>query len=162
MTLSATEFANDGDNELFQAIKTQNWKLTETLIQEQPHLCKQRDEFDNTPVHAAIGFKCPDALLLKLLQAYPEACQVHGTDEWLPLHIAAMWGTSSLIMEELILAYPAALDDVGQDSIKGKSPRHFSGRFAHNKELLERSTREWEKIKAERETTKNETSGVGG
>ena len=150
MTLSSSEFANDGDNELFQAIKSQNWKQVEELLETQPHLVQQRDEFDNTPLHSAIGFQCPDALLLKLLHAYPQACQVHGTDEWTPLHVAAMWGVSQNVMEQIILQNPAALDDTGQESIKGKSPRHFSGRFAHNKELLERSTVDWEKIKAER------------
>ena len=151
MTLSSSEFANADDNELFQAIKSQKWKEVEDLIEKQPNLVQQRDEFDNTPLHSAIGFKCPDTLLLRLLHAHPEACRVHGTDEWTPLHVAAMWGVSRNVMEEIILAYPPALDDAGQESIKGKSPRHFSGRFAHNKELLERSTEEWEKRKAERE-----------
>jgi ankyrin repeat protein len=156
MTLSASEFANDGDNELFQSIKTQNWKQVKALVESHPHLTQQHDEFDNTPLHSAIGFKCPDELLLKVLHAYPEACRVHGTDEWLPLHVAAMWGVSREVMEELILQYPAALDDVGQENIKGKSPRHFSGRFHHNKDLLELSTEEWERIKAERKSKKSD------
>ena len=129
MTLSATEFANESDNELFQAIKTQNWKDVESLLQEKPQLVKGQDEFDNTPLHSAIGFKCPDTLLLKVLIANRSACQIHGTDDWLPLHVAAMWGVSTQVMEELILAYPAALDDVGQESNKGRSPRHFVSRF---------------------------------
>ncbi|KAG7356299.1 ankyrin repeat domain protein [Nitzschia inconspicua] len=153
MTLSSSEFANEGDNQLFQAIKTRNWKDVERLLQEQPDLAKQQDEFDNTPLHSAIGFQCPDDLLLKLLQTHPEACQTHGTDDWLPLHVAAMWGVSQNVMEALILAYPYALDDSGQNSHKGRSPRHFSGRFEHNRALLERSTEEWEQIKAERNGT---------
>jgi ankyrin repeat protein len=155
MTLSANEFANEGDNELFQAIKTQNWKQVETLLQEQPQLAAQQDEFDNTPLHSAIGFRCPDDLLLTLLRTHPRACQVHGTDEWLPLHVAAMWGVSTNVMEALILEYPAALDNVGQSSNnKGRSPRHFSGRFAHNRALLERPTEEWVQLKAQQEANK--------
>ncbi|MGK3745224.1 MAG: hypothetical protein ACI8RD_012964 [Bacillariaceae sp.] len=37
------------------------------------------------------------------------------------------------------------LDDSGQITNKGRSPRHFSTRFEHNRELLERSTEEWKK-----------------
>lgn len=46
-------------------------------------------------------------------------------------------------MELIIRAYPQALDDPGEGGIKGRTPRHFSQRFAHNRELLERSTEEW-------------------
>mmetsp|Transcript_22271 Transcript_22271/g.52944 ORF Transcript_22271/g.52944 Transcript_22271/m.52944 type:complete len:155 (-) Transcript_22271:2482-2946(-) len=146
MTLSESEYANESDSFLFQAIKTQKWSLVERLLEEEPDLTKKPDENGNLPLHSAIGFKCPDQILLKLLYAYPEACQSHGTDDWLPLHIAAMWGISAEVMKALILAYPEGLDDSGQDTNKGRSPRHFSARFVHNKELLERSTEEWKKL----------------
>ena len=158
MTLSASEYANQEDNALFQAIKAKEWQKVEQLLTEDPQLALERDEFDNTPLHSAIGFQCPAPLLLKLLDAIPKACQTHGTDEWLPLHVAAMWGTPREVMEALILQYPAALDDRGQESVKGKSPRHFSGRFAHNRDLLERPTEEWERIKAERENVDEKES----
>jgi ankyrin repeat protein len=151
MTLSASEFANESDNELFQAIKTQQWDGVERLLNERPELAKEQDEYDNTPLHSAIGFKAPDEILLRLLEVYPRACQIHGTDEWLPLHIAAMWGVSKKVMEELILTYPEALDDAGQQTHKGRSPRHFSSRFEHNRELLERSTDSWKDIKESKE-----------
>jgi len=118
----------------------------EKLLEEKPHLTKEPDEHGNTPLHSAIGFKCPDSLLLKLLDANPDACRVNGTDDWLPLHVAAMWGVSTEVMEALILTHPEALDDSGQTSNKGRSPRHFSARFEHNRELLERSTGEWKKL----------------
>jgi len=35
------------------------------------------------------------------------------------------------------------LDDSGQSNNKGRSPRHFSTRFEHNRILLERSTKDW-------------------
>lgn len=146
MTLSANAFANDGDNELFQAIKTQQWTDAETLLTARPELARQQDVFGNLPLHSAIGFKMPDRLTLRLLSVYPEACQVHGTDDWLPLHVAAMWGVSAPVLEALIAAHPDGLDDTGQASNKGRSPRHFSGRFAHNRHLLERSTEEWKQI----------------
>jgi len=78
-----------------------------------------------------------------MLAANPSACQVHGTDDWLPLHIAAMWGASTEIMTALIRTYPDGLDDSGQSNNKGRSPRHFSTRFEHNRVLLERSTIDW-------------------
>lgn len=152
MTLSQSEYANKEDSELFQAIKTQKWSQVEHLLEVEPHLTKEPDEHGNLPLHSAIGFRCPDPLLLKLLCANPEACRVHGTDEWVPLHIAAMWGVSREIMESLILTYPEALDNSGQTSIKGKSPRHFSTRFGHNRDLLERSTEEWKARQASIQT----------
>ena len=146
MTLSESEYASKSDNELFQAIKVQQWPLVEKLLEEEPHLAAEPDEHENMPLHSAIGFRCPDPLLLKLLDAYPDACRRHGTDDWLPLHVAAMWGVSTGVMEALILAHPEGLDDSGQDSNKGRTPRHFSGRFEHNRELLERSTEDWKKM----------------
>ena len=146
MTLSESEYANNSDSSLFQAIKTQKWDLVEKILEEEPSLTKEPDEHGNMPLHSAIGFKCPDPILLRLLVAYPDACRKHGTDEWLPLHVAAMWGVSTEVMEALIITYPEGLDDVGQSTNKGRSPRHFSTRFAHNKELLERKTEEWKKL----------------
>jgi ankyrin repeat protein len=117
------------------------------LLKERPELAKEQDEYGNTPLHCAIGFKCPgDELLLQLLRANPDACQVHGTDDWLPLHVASMWGVSRTVMEELILMYPDALEDSGQQTNKGRSPRHFSTRFEHNRDLLERSTETWKQL----------------
>jgi hypothetical protein len=106
MTLSEFEYASKSDSELFQAIKTQKWPLVEKLLQEEPHLAKTEDEVGNVPLHSAIGFKCPDDLVLRLLAVNPKACQVHGTDDWLPLHIAAMWGVSTDVMTALIRTYP--------------------------------------------------------
>mmetsp|Transcript_12583 Transcript_12583/g.20976 ORF Transcript_12583/g.20976 Transcript_12583/m.20976 type:complete len:190 (+) Transcript_12583:75-644(+) len=149
MTLASTEFANEGDNALFQAIKQQQWNTTvKLLLETHPELAKETDKYGNLPLHTAIGFRCPDdGLLLTLLSLNPDACKVHGTDYWLPLHIAAMWGVSSTVLKALILAYPQGLDDCGDPGIKGRSPRHFSSRFPHNKEALEQSTEEWIRIK---------------
>lgn len=146
MTLSQSEYSNKSDSELFQAIKTQKWQMVEKLLQEEPSLTKEPDEHGNMPLHSAIGFKCPDHILMKLLDAYPEACRIHGTDDWLPLHVAAMWGVSTDVMEALIRTYPEGLDNSGQSTNKGRSPRHFSTRFEHNREILERSTEEWKKV----------------
>lgn len=145
MTLSVSQYAEESDSELFQAIKSQKWVIVEELVRKEPTLTTIDDEYGNTPLHSAIGYKCPDELILKILDANPRACQVHGTDDWLPLHIAAMWGVSPEIMKALIRAYPEGLDDFGQDSSKGRTPRHFSKRFGHNRELLERTTEEWKK-----------------
>ena len=46
----------------------------------------------------------------------------------------------------LIRVHPMGLDDVGQGGVKGRSPRHFSERFEHNRMLLERSMADWMEI----------------
>ena len=104
------------------------------------------DIYGNLPLHAAIGFKAPDNILTSLLTVNPDATREHGTDYWLPLHIAAMWGVSAKIMETMIRIYPDALDDQGEPGIKGRTPRHFSPRFEHNRDLLQRSTEDWKKL----------------
>jgi hypothetical protein len=145
MPLSALDYADKADNELMKTIKAQQWQLAVTMLKSQKgqDMAREKDIYDNTPLHAAIGYKAPDELILTLLQRFPEATRVHGTDYWLPLHVAAMWGTSPGVMEAIIRLYPDALDDTGEPGIKGRTPRHFSRRFAHNKEALERSTSSW-------------------
>lgn len=164
MPLSPEEFADQEDNCLFRSIKVKNWdhvreltgmlenqtkKRNDTTIattEPQPpawQLIKDTDIYDNTPLHAALGYQAPDDILLHLLNAYPDATRVHGANEWLPLHVAAMWGSSPDVMTALILAYPEGLDDRGEGGIKGRTPRHFQDRFPQNQALLAQTTEEW-------------------
>jgi len=136
---------NEEENFLFQAIKQQDWEQVRALMNSE--LARKMDEYGNTPLHVALGYKAPDHVLLRLIDLYPESTMIHATgNDWLPLHVAAMWGSSSIVLEALIQQYPAALDDPGQGGIKGRTPRHFSDRFPHNKALLERPMDEWEAI----------------
>ena len=153
MPLSQNEFADAADNELFRAIKLQKWDMTRQMLQGSSPgaaalLVRECDTYGNTCLHAAIGYKAPDDILLDMIRLFPDAAAVHGTEDWTPLHVASMWGCSSVVMQALILAHPAALDDVGQGGIKGRTPRHFSSRFPHNKQLLERPTAEWMELAA--------------
>lgn len=103
-----------------------------------------RDEFNNTPLHVAIGYQAPDELILTILALDPVACQIPATDDlWLPLHVAAMWGCSTMVLEALILAYPDGLDHREE---RGRTPRYFSTRFQHNRPLLDRSTDDWRRM----------------
>jgi hypothetical protein len=145
MPLSEEEYADRDDNVLFVAIKKKDWRTASVFID---HYADSRDCFGNTPLHAALGFKAPDQLLMELIRRNPEACKVHGTDDWLPLHVAAMWGSSSAFMEILIRQYPEALDDCGQGGVKGKTPRLYSRMFPANRALLEKSTEEWKALAA--------------
>ena len=145
MPLSQEDFADVNDNELFRAIKLQKWDKTQQLLEGShgDQLIRDCDTYGNTALHSAIGYKAPDELLLAMIDMYPEATTVHGTEDWTPLHVASMWGCSSRVMTAIIRANPAALDDAGQGGIKGRTPRHFSDRFPHNKELLDRPTDAW-------------------
>ena len=110
-------------------------------------IIEERDIYNNTALHAALGYQAPDDIILHLLQVHPDAAKVHGSNDWLPLHIAAMYGCSSNVMTALILTYPEGLDDRGEgeggSSIKGRTPRHFQNRFPHNRSLLAQTTEEW-------------------
>ena len=159
MPLSQTEFADEDDNLLFRSIKVKDWDTVREIIgltatvniingntatqQQQQHLLKDRDIYENTPLHAALGYQAPDDILLHLVHTHPDATRVHGANEWLPLHVAAMWGSSTKVMTALLLAHPEGLDDRGEGGIKGRTPRHFKDRFEHNQSLLVQTTEEW-------------------
>jgi hypothetical protein len=164
MPLAEEDFADQEDNELFRCIKCKNWSQTMSLLstKDGQQMATQQDVYGSTPLHAALGYKAPDSLVVFLLKIFPEATKVHGTgDDWLPLHVAAMWGASSTVMEALIRANPQALDDLGEGGLKGRTPRHFSQRFSHNRELLERSTEDWIAL-IESERVATERAGGGG
>lgn len=144
MPLSEQDFADEEDNLLFRAIKIKDWnKVTEILKGGNEKMLHELDCFDNTALHAALGYQAPDEIVLSLVEGFPEATKIHGANDWLPLHVAAMWGSSSVVMEAIIRRHPQGLDDPGQGGIKGRTPRHFQDRFDHNRELLRRSTEDW-------------------
>lgn len=134
---------------LHHHLQAQNWTAARTIFQtpQQEQLSRMvasRDEFENTPLHIAIGYQAPEDLVIRILCAYPQACQVAATEDmWLPLHVAAMWGCSTRVLEALIRAYPEGLD---QQEGKGRTPRFFSTRFPHNRDFLEQSTEDWKRI----------------
>jgi hypothetical protein len=130
------------ENILMQMVKQKNWSkaLSFLMTDYGRDIVTHQDEFNNTLLHIALGYRAPEEFLLKVIELYPEATQIKGVDDWLPLHVAAMWGCSANVMEAIIREYPEALDKAGE---KGRTPRHFSERFAHNKELLQRTTAEW-------------------
>uniref|UniRef100_A0A7S4HLP8 Uncharacterized protein n=1 Tax=Odontella aurita TaxID=265563 RepID=A0A7S4HLP8_9STRA len=148
MTLSSDEYADSSDSQLLQQIKSTRWEKLRCVLKSPDGraMAKKPDVYGNLPLHAAIGYKAPDDVILEILRIHPQATREHGTDYWLPLHVAAMWGTSPEVLEAIIREYPLALDDVGEPGIKGRTPRHFSDRFKHNKELLERPTSEWVRL----------------
>mmetsp|Transcript_1949 Transcript_1949/g.3515 ORF Transcript_1949/g.3515 Transcript_1949/m.3515 type:complete len:158 (+) Transcript_1949:183-656(+) len=155
MPLAKEDYADSEDNDLFCAIKNCDWTAAQALLrtEEGKQMANEQDAFSNTPLHAALGYKAPDEFIIDLLNTNKKAITIHATgNEWLPLHVAAMYGSSAKVMELIIRAYPQALDDPGEGGIKGRTPRHFSQRFPHNRELLDRSTDEWVAIvKADKE-----------
>lgn len=130
------------DNLLAKLVKQRKWKKAHSFLVTSygQKMASEQDEFDNTILHVALGYRAPEDFLIKLIDIYPGATQVRGVDDWLPLHVAAMWGCTSNVMNALIRNYPHALDEAGS---KGRTPRQFSARFAHNKEALNRTTEEW-------------------
>jgi len=158
--MTASQDDDEGDTLLMRSIKAKQWHQVRDLLvlatkagdQQQADgntirsMLQALDSFDNTALHAAIGYQAADDILFTILHTYPQATQIHGANSWLPLHVAAMYGVSANVMEALIRTFPQGLDDVGEGGIKGRSPRHFRDRFAHNQALLSRSTDEWMRI----------------
>lgn len=130
------------DHMLMTMVQHQDWKAAEAFLETEcsRDMVRYQDEFGNTILQIALGYKAPDEFLLKLIDTHPEATQIAGVDGWFPLHVAAMWGCSSAVMDAVVRHYPEALDITSDN---GRTPRQFSNRFAHNKEALERTTAEW-------------------
>jgi hypothetical protein len=130
------------DHMLMSMVQQQEWKTAEAFLETEcsRDMVRYQDEFGNTILQIALGYKAPDEFLLKLIDMHPEATKVAGVDGWFPLHVAAMWGCSSAVMDAIIRHYPEALDITSDN---GRTPRQFSNRFAHNKDALERTTAEW-------------------
>jgi ankyrin repeat protein len=131
------------DNLLAKLVKQRKWKKAQSFLVTLygRDMASEQDEFENTILHVALGYRAPEEFLLKLIEIYPEATSVRGVDDWLPLHVAAMCGCAAEVIETLIRHYPRALDEKGS---KGRTPRQSSARFAYNKEALDRTTAEWE------------------
>ena len=129
-------------NILLNLVKEQEWTAAVSFLDTActHNIVGYRDDFGNTLLHIALGFKGPDDFLLKLIGMDPEATKVDGVEGWYPLHIAAMWGCSSAVMDAIIGCYPEAL---GITSDNGRTPKQFADRFEHNKDALERTTAEW-------------------
>jgi len=144
MGLSTTEYAHEEDSELLRLIKASKWDRVQDCLKDAGNQTSLPDVYGNLPLHAALGYRAPDRIILSVLQYHPDATKIHGTDDWLPLHIACMWGASPAVLEALIRSYPQALDDPGQGGLKGRTPRLFATKCSEEAQvLLRRSTEEW-------------------
>ena len=81
MVLSESQYANETDSELIKLIKAKNWSSVRTILEsEDASSCvKILDQYGNSALHTAIGYKAPDEILLNLIKIYPDACKIHGT-----------------------------------------------------------------------------------
>lgn len=82
MVLPESQYANETDSELIQRIKAKNWSSVRTMLESKDAASSYvtvLDQYGNSALHTAIGYKAPDDILLNLIKIYPDACKIHGT-----------------------------------------------------------------------------------
>jgi hypothetical protein len=71
------------------------------------------------PIHAAIIFNAPTALIKALLKAYPGGCSASDDQGMLPLHLAFRSQSSEEVVMVLLDVYPEAIE---RGDLKGRVP----------------------------------------
>lgn len=109
--------------DLYQAIESKKWeRIAELFTKEPQEMQKQaatwvtRKEANGKlrwrllPIHAAVIFQSPSAIVEKLLHECPEAAQAKDDQGMLPLHLAFRTkNTDWEAIEELVTSYPQAI-----------------------------------------------------
>lgn len=71
------------------------------------------------PLHAAVVFKAPEAVIETLLSAFPKASKEKDDQGMLPLHLAFRNGATEEVVNLLLLAFPQSVDSPDR---KGRVP----------------------------------------
>lgn len=113
---------------LYKALQQKDWKLTMDLVDENPDevftwiIRKDKEGMTRwclLPIHAALIFKAPMHVIVKLLSIYPESGLCKDDQGMIPLHLAFRHGASDAILYEILSSCPDAID-VKDD--KGRTP----------------------------------------
>jgi len=62
------------------------------------------------PIHAAIKFKAPTPVLMKILENFPEGSRLKDSNGNLPLHLAFRYGLDQRKVTKILKAHPDAVD----------------------------------------------------
>ena len=120
---------DEGPTELYTLIQMKIWDETIDRVKQFPKEARiwtyRREKTDLSlrwrllPIHAAIVFQAPDAVIEALLSAYPKAAQLQDDLGMLPLHLAFRNGSSEEVVRLLLVAYPKSVDVIDN---KGRIP----------------------------------------
>ena len=113
---------------LYALIHKKEWQDATEHAKTMPEEAKywvSRKEKDGTlrwrllPLHAAIVFKAPEAVVESLIAAYPKGAQCKDDQGMLPLHLAFRNGSTEGVVNLLLLAFPESIDVMDR---KGRIP----------------------------------------
>jgi hypothetical protein len=95
---------------LFAPLFRKDWETALTVILHSPHYTKTVHE-QGLPLHLAIRWGAPVAVVTALLEAYPDAATIgNGYNCLPPCHLACCYGISSEGMKMLLRCNPYAAD----------------------------------------------------
>jgi chromosome segregation ATPase len=113
---------------LYKALQQKDWKLAMDLVDQNPDevftwiIRKDKEGMTRwclLPIHAALIFKAPMHVIVKLISKYPESGLCKDDQGMVPLHLAFRHGASDSILYEILSSCPDAID-VKDD--KGRTP----------------------------------------
>jgi hypothetical protein len=83
-------------------------ELVSLVTQAYPKACQVLNVYDKLPLHVAIEFHQPDAIICYLIDVYPQACAI-SSESIIPLQMAIHEKLSLAVLHKLIVAYPKAI-----------------------------------------------------
>jgi outer membrane murein-binding lipoprotein Lpp len=86
------------------------------------------------PLHAAIIFKAPSSIVMKIVELYPQGSRCTDDQHMLPLHLGFKFGSDDKILAKLIEDFPEAMTT---KDIKGRYPLQVDGPRKDFKIVLE-------------------------
>lgn len=101
---------SDATRELFGALEQSppSADLIRPLLEAFPRTARQKDAFDNYPLHTACSHGASLEIIQMLVEAYPTALRLVGSEEDYPLHLAAIVGAPMEVLSYLGNKWPAA------------------------------------------------------
>jgi hypothetical protein len=91
---------------LFIPLFENDWETALTVILHSPHYTKRVNSMASLPLHVAIYWGAPVAVVTALLEAYPDATTIRNRYNLSPCHMACCAGISSEGMKMLLRCSP--------------------------------------------------------
>jgi hypothetical protein len=104
---------------LFAPLLRRDWETALTVILHSLYYTKRVDPLQGLPLHVAIEWGAPVAVVTALLETYPDATTIRNYSDDLPCHVACLHGISSEGMKMLLRGNP---DAAGVINRRGETP----------------------------------------
>ena len=84
---------------------------------------KEKNTYGSTPLHLALAYEAPEAVVMVLFAAWPDAAKEKKKNGYTPLHLALKKGVPQAVAMALVAAWP---DAAKGKTNRGDTPLHFA------------------------------------